>query len=816
MPKSSHPYWKEHTFVQGQSGQRQGSGTKSWQCMYCESIYSSTITRVICHVSGLGGHGIGGCQKVPKEVADKVIGENGQLLRGRVAPGREELAERDDALLRPSSSSLYSHRDPSPSMPSSASTDDIGRTLKRPASSFVDDTSTQNTPGISNAAASGIPPTSVSIPDQSQSTLRSRVFSDSWVKERKRIAEIEIARTLIECNLSFNVLRTEQWKRMIRSVAAVGTLPDHDEWIGVEYRRMRTTMLDQERERIDIALAPIRDSWARFGCTIMADGWSDFRRRHMINILVSSCLGTIFLRAIDVGIGGQSVTGEFIYRHIREVILEIGAEFVVQIITDNASNCRRMGEMVEEDFPTIVWTPCAAHCLDLMIEDIARLSWIQPVVQQAVRVTTFFRKKHQALAIFRKHSQLDMVRPSKTRFAYMFLVFDRLIRLRAALRGTVVDPQWDQMHVSGTEQARIVRLTLLDDGFWTQMSLLSGMLRSMWALLQLTDSEGCTIGHLYSMFREMRASIEAYSELTDERRTEILQIIDTRCDYLIRPIHGISTLLHPLYKGDDTLQDMKLLASRDVYLSRVLDVDRQIQFDTEFITYANNLGATYSRPTSFRRDLCKSPVNWWQTYGYTTPDVRNIALRVLSQDCSAGACERNWSAYSLVQTKVRNHLSTHQMQRLVYCRANLKVDRDLFLWSDDVVPEPPSTQEEDEIYRMLHRELESVGMRVTRSRAARTSRISVIEGKRASTSSRLAPRGPRPRRGAVRGSRGSSNSRGASQSIERESLSVMDVHLDDIDDIPVISPQMAAIDFDDEGELLVGDIASSSTEDDAF
>ncbi|KAH7285058.1 hypothetical protein KP509_33G010300 [Ceratopteris richardii] len=109
---------------------------------------------------------------------------------------------------------------------------------------------------------------------------------------------------------------------------------------------------------------------------------------------------------------------------------------------------------------------------------------------------------------------------------------------------------------------------------------------------------------------------------------------------------------------------------------------------------------------------------------------------------------------------------------------------------------------------MLHRELESVGMRVTRSRAAHTSRISVIEGERASTSSRLAPCGPRPRRGVVRGSRGSSSSRGASQSIERESLSVMDVHLDDIDDIPVISPQMAAIDFDDEGELLARDIAS--------
>jgi len=36
-----------------------------------------------------------------------------------------------------------------------------------------------------------------------------------------------------------------------------------------------------------------------------------------------------------------------------------------------------MGEMVEEEFSTIVWTPCAAHVLDLLIEDIAKLEWVK-------------------------------------------------------------------------------------------------------------------------------------------------------------------------------------------------------------------------------------------------------------------------------------------------------------------------------------------------------------------------------------------------------------------------------------------------------
>lgn len=50
---------------------------------------------------------------------------------------------------------------------------------------------------------------------------------------------------------------------------------------------------------------------------------------------------------------------------------------MVQIITDNGANCAKMSEFVERDFKTIVWTPCASHSLDLMMEDIAKLPWVQ-------------------------------------------------------------------------------------------------------------------------------------------------------------------------------------------------------------------------------------------------------------------------------------------------------------------------------------------------------------------------------------------------------------------------------------------------------
>lgn len=47
------------------------------------------------------------------------------------------------------------------------------------------------------------------------------------------------------------------------------------------------------------------------------------------------------------------------------------------------------------------------------------------------------------------------------------------------------------------------------------------------------------------------------------------------------------------------------------------------------------------------RDV-KTPVNWWDSYGDKTPELKRFAMRVLSLTCSSSGCERNWSAFEMV------------------------------------------------------------------------------------------------------------------------------------------------------------------------
>ncbi|MCO5599242.1 hypothetical protein L7F22_053343 [Adiantum nelumboides] len=107
---------------------------------------------------------------------------------------------------------------------------------------------------------------------------------------------------------------------------------------------LRTSGLTRQVDIVDEMLGGHKESWALYGCTIISDGWKDVQKHHLLNILVSCCIGTTFLRAIDVSSAGIWITGELVYGHIRDAVEEVGPQHVVQVVTDNASNCKLIGE----------------------------------------------------------------------------------------------------------------------------------------------------------------------------------------------------------------------------------------------------------------------------------------------------------------------------------------------------------------------------------------------------------------------------------------------------------------------------------------
>ncbi|KAL6561598.1 hypothetical protein OROMI_017199 [Orobanche minor] len=111
---------------------------------------------------------------------------------------------------------------------------------------------------------------------------------------------------------------------------------------------------------------------------------------------------------------------------VRCMLWYTGENNVIQIITDNASNCKNAGKKIMEARKSLWWTPCAAHCIDLMLEDIAKLKIFEEAIENAKKVVKFIYGHGTILALMRKHTNdKELLRPAVTRFATAFLTLQR-------------------------------------------------------------------------------------------------------------------------------------------------------------------------------------------------------------------------------------------------------------------------------------------------------------------------------------------------------------------------------------------------------
>lgn len=476
MPRARDSMWA-HVIPMGKYG---GSGTEKWKCKYCDKVSGGSANRIKAHFSGLKGKGIGACDKVPQDIKASLL----QWRREQEAAMKGFGSSHDDM---------------------QEEEEDV---TKRARVGDEQEMQSQTDQAAGSSSAPCAHRSSLPIrPSLKSASIKAR-FQKAAVAEATR----ELTRLFIQCALSFHIVRTPRWKKAMRAISRIGY-----EWEGPKYDSLRKKHLRDEKDLVELEMEPLKATWHKYGCTILCDGWTDMRKRNVYNILVSSCKGVMFMRAIDASVPGTVVTGAFIWQHIRQTVLEIGARHVVQVITDNGSNCVSMGRMLEDEFPEIVWTPCAAHSLDLMIEDVAKIPWISEIFAIARSMVRFVTKRPKVLYMYRAHSDLELLKPSKTRFAYMFIVIERLVRVQQGLLRTVVSREW--MAWEDREQPKAVAFVraVMRESWWDDAKALVKATQPLYSVLRITDMEGSTLGLLYEFMDRIGEALNRCTVLSAER-----------------------------------------------------------------------------------------------------------------------------------------------------------------------------------------------------------------------------------------------------------------------------------------------------------
>ncbi|XP_066391724.1 uncharacterized protein [Miscanthus floridulus] len=188
---------------------------------------------------------------------------------------------------------------------------------------------------------------------------------------------------------------------------------------------MSGPFLQKRKEKVMDGFKEHKESWEVTGCSIMTDAWTDRKGRGVMNLVVHSAHGVLFLDSVECS--GDRKDGKYIFELVDRYIEEIGEEHVVQVVTDNASVNTSAASLLTAKRSSIFWNGCAAHCLDLMLEDIGKLGPVDETIANARQVTVFLYAHTRVLDLMRKFLKKDLVRSGVTRFATAYLNLKSLL-----------------------------------------------------------------------------------------------------------------------------------------------------------------------------------------------------------------------------------------------------------------------------------------------------------------------------------------------------------------------------------------------------
>ena len=101
--------------------------------------------------------------------------------------------------------------------------------------------------------------------------------------------------------------------------------------------------------------------------------------------------------------------------------------------------------MLEKKRPNFDWTPCVAHCIDLLLKDIRKLPNIKRTLERAISLNGYIYNRSGLLNMMRHFTgQRELLRPAKTQFVTAFITLSRLHEQKNNLRKMFTSVEWSE------------------------------------------------------------------------------------------------------------------------------------------------------------------------------------------------------------------------------------------------------------------------------------------------------------------------------------------------------------------------------------
>ncbi|XP_021654733.2 uncharacterized protein LOC110645792 [Hevea brasiliensis] len=495
--------------------------------------------------------------------------------------------------------------------------------------------------------------------------IRALQPSLTWKAITKEDVDDIVARFFYADGLSIDVVNSTYFHGMVKAIGAFGSgyePPSIDKL---------SDSLSKEKGRIEKSMALVRESWPHTGCTIFCVGRLDGALGSFhINIFVSSPRGLIFLKAVDVDDNGE---GDHVFTGaLSDSIMEVGPSNVLQIISHLGDACKSSESYILSKFPSIFWSPCTSHSIHMLMEEIAELEWVKPIVLCAKAIEhCMMTYQHSSTCLFIQNLKQSSD-PISAKFAPSYCFIQRIFELRQALQEVVVSEEWKQWKNNVAEDVESVESAILGGDFWSKAHLLLQLYEPFVRLLATLDIDKSVIGDVYDWrvqaletLRNMAIDVDILNQLEG--------MIENKWDVLFSPLHAAGYILNPRYIGKFQTKEKSVMRGWKATLERyeVESAARRVLRE-QLSSYWHLEGSLGEEDAVDCRDKM-DPIAWWENFGFETPSLQTLAIKVLSQVSSVAMCQEIWQTNDVLCQETANRLGVQRAEDLLFVRNNLRL-----------------------------------------------------------------------------------------------------------------------------------------------
>ncbi|XP_010551738.1 PREDICTED: uncharacterized protein LOC104822280 [Tarenaya hassleriana] len=670
------------------------------RCLYCRKMFKGGgITRVKEHLAGKKGQGTI-CDQVPEDVRQFLQQCLDGTVRRQRKRHRSSLEPHPIAYLPPSEvDASVVHSDvntgfrspgsdvvaPNPSLSVSRTKQ---RTYRSRKNSF-DKSASANADGAVANISDLIARDMDNLIPVAISSVKNIVQPSS--KDREKTIHMAIGRFLFDIGADFDAVNSVHFQPMIDAFVSGGfgvSIPTHNDLRGWILKNC----VEETKKEIDES----RLLWKRTGCSILVEQLDSGEGLKILNFFVYCPEKVVFLKSVDASEIISSV--DKLYELFKEVVEEIGETHVVQVITKCEDHYIAAGKLLMDAYPSLYWVPCAAHCMDMVLEDFGKVEWISERIEQARAVTRFIYNHSGVLNLmWRFTSGNDIVQPAFSCSATNFTTLGRIADFKPNLQAMVSSPEWNDCSYSKEAGGLAMTDTISDEAFWKALTLLTHLTYPLLRVLRIACSEKRpAMGYVYAALYRAK---EAIKKLFVEREDYIVywKIIDSRWEQQrLIPLHAAGFFLNPkfFYNTDEEMRSEILSAVFDCIERLVPDVTIQDKIIKERNSYKNAVGV-FGRNLAIRARDTMLPAEWWSTYGESCLNLSRFAIRILSQTCSSLVeCRRNLIPIEQIYQS-KNCLEQQRLRDIVFVQYNMRLRRRYYESRDDSVIDPLSRSNMD-------------------------------------------------------------------------------------------------------------------------